>query len=63
MNDNSESRPKIMDKNMKNYLKISKNEDNSISNIGNDYYQLKKSIYDLNKNKKIEFDLNRKELK
>ena len=63
MNDETQDRPRIMDKNMKNYLKIQKNEDNSITNIGNEYYQLKKSIYDLNKNKNVEFNLDRRMLK
>ena len=63
MNDETQDRPKIMDKNMKNYLKIQKNEDNSITNIGNEYYQLKKSIYDLNKNKNVEINLDRRMVK
>ena len=38
MNDETQDKPKIMEKNMKNYFRIQKNEDNSISNIGNEYY-------------------------
>ena len=63
MNDETQDRPRIMDKNMKNYLKIQKNENNSITNIGNEYYQLKKSIYDLNKNKNVEINLDRRMVK
>ena len=63
MNDETQDRPRIMDKNMKNYFKIQKNEDNSITNIGNEYYQLKKSIYDLNKDKNVDINIDRRMLK
>lgn len=36
--DDGIERPKLMDKNLKNYLKIQNKEDLSISNIGNEYY-------------------------
>ena len=50
-----------MDKNMKNYMKVQTRQDYSISNIGNEYYQLKKTIYDLDKkNKKEDFNIDQK---
>lgn len=50
-----------MEKNPKNYLKTGAFVTNDgITNIGSEYYQIKKTIYDLSKKKPADIEIDRK---